>query len=109
MRKVKNENVFEITEDVKVGNGVILESGDKIRVLKESNIIQIECDVALDPEDIYEWYQRMKAKYHVKMIKKTSKGPGGGWPNVVLEGNREDLQRLIQREFDEDDLDLFII
>jgi len=35
MRKVKNENVIEITEDVKVGNGFILESGDKIRVLKE--------------------------------------------------------------------------
>jgi len=35
MRKVKKENVIEITEDVKVGNGIILEKGDKIEVLAE--------------------------------------------------------------------------
>ena len=34
MRKVKKENVIEITEEVKVGN-VILEKGDKIEVLNE--------------------------------------------------------------------------
>ena len=37
MRKVKNENVIEITEEVKVGNGIILEKGDKIEVMNEKS------------------------------------------------------------------------
>ena len=37
MRKVKKENVIEITEDVKVGKGIILEKGDKIRVIEGNN------------------------------------------------------------------------
>ena len=36
MRKIKEENVIEITEEVKVGNGIILEKGDKIKVLTMS-------------------------------------------------------------------------
>ena len=35
MRKVKNENVIEITEEINIGN-VILEKGDKIQLVNEA-------------------------------------------------------------------------
>ena len=55
MRKVKNEKIIEITEEVKVGN-IILEKGDKIRVLAEYSNKNTAKDVAFDAiENIDDW------------------------------------------------------
>lgn len=37
MRKVE-DNVIKITEEVKIGNGIILEKGDKIKVIEDRGI-----------------------------------------------------------------------
>jgi len=51
MRKIKEENVITITEDVKIGKGIILEAGDKIRILPLSEAGQRDGEIKVKDWD----------------------------------------------------------
>ena len=101
MRKVKKENVIEIIEDVKIGKGIILEKGDKIKILTESrNVWSIaDVDSCEDDEiafenvnDKYFTLYFTKVEYNSTKPKSMQVNPEGGY--YFTFGNRSEPSKI---------------
>ena len=79
MRKVKNENVIEITEDVKIGKGIILEKGDKIQVI-EGRESSITIEIDYDPEEAI---PKIDSKFNVSV--KPIRDPNADVPGTMAQ------------------------
>lgn len=49
--RAKKNRLFRVTEEAAIGNGIILEKGDRILVLREDEIPNIAADETRDPEN----------------------------------------------------------
>ncbi len=98
--------MIEIKEDVRIGN-VILEAGDKIKVLEAVTSIDVDIDLSSTNMSNKQYIQYLKRDFNLKASIARAIGPGGGSPGMELYGKEEDRLRFFIDEYGGDEKDFY--
>lgn len=72
-----------------------------------AQVVTVEVDMAHDMHETPEGaIAELQAAYAVAMAVVDPHGPGGGWPVVKVEGEAEEVRRLLRERWGADELDL---